>query len=543
MKFEQVILSRLKRSKFSSRQNFDTPADAELLQSIKANGIIEPLIVRPADKNNLEIVCGDRRYHQACKAAKSNGGMSKYKIPVIIRNLTDDQAFEFMIIENHQRKNLTNLEEAKSFKKYIDKFGKQNIDGLADRLGTSGGYIRKRVAVMELPKNVLKSWNDGKLRFGHLEQFLRLQDKIEQGLFVKVTLEENLTIDRLKNKIDFRSPNLKIAEFDLKKCHQCHSNSDVQISLFAIDKSSGTRCLNPKCFTENTRKFFSTNWKTSKAFKKNKTNGFRLSHELKRSEYEQLWTSQIDKECKKCLKFVTIIDLSSGYNIDTACLDLKCYNKKNNYTTPKKKKKPGEPRCDWHGVHFREKFYETRIPEIISNDIKADSELSMRLAIFSIVKTNNFLHSWFAGKYGIKTKSLSGSYFRLNGHQILNTIKILKLKSLKELLKEITSNIIINKDFYPENRQLVAEHLKINLKKEWTPDQEYFAKKHKPEILEMGHKFKVFDQKIVQNYLTKILNKTPGKFDSCKKGQLIDLFLKSGANLEGVVPDEILNTK
>ena len=68
MKFEQVILSKLKPSKLNSRTNFATPEDDELRQSIESNGIIEPLIARPI-KNNLEIICGHRRYYQACNVA------------------------------------------------------------------------------------------------------------------------------------------------------------------------------------------------------------------------------------------------------------------------------------------------------------------------------------------------------------------------------------------------------------------------------------------------------------------------------------------
>ena len=544
MKFQEIILSKLKPSKLNSRTNFDTPEDAELRQSIESNGVIEPIIVRNI-KDKLEIICGHRRYYQACKVAKTNGGMTKYTIPVVIRNLTDDQAFEFMVIENYQRQNLTNLEEARSFKKYIDKVGQNHVDDLAQRIGTSGGYIRKRVEIMALPKTVLKLWEDHKLSFGHLEQFLRLQDKTEQDMYIKTTIDQGLTVSRLKSTIDFKTPDLKTAEFNLKtaNCHQCHNNSDLQLNLFAIDKPEKTKCLNPKCFIDNTRKFLTTSWTKSKLFKKNHTNGYKFRHEIKQSDYEQLWTSQIDKECKKCQKFVSILDLSNNYSIDTACLDTKCYNKKNSYQRPKKKKKPGEPRCDWHGVYFREKFYKTRIPEIIDQDIKADSEISIRLAVFSVIKTNRFLHVWFAKKYKIIKNISDDNFFRLTGQQIFEPLKKLKLKQLKELLKETISKTIIDKDFYHENREIIAQHLKINLKKEWTPDKEYFAKKHKPEILEIGHKFKIFDQQLVQDYLTKTFNKSSGQFESCKKSELIDLFLKSGVSLAGLVPDEILNIK
>ena len=117
----------------------------------------------------------------------------------------------------------------------------------------------------------------------------------------------------------------------------------------------------------------------------------------------------------------------------------------------------------------------------------------------------------------------------------------LKSKDLKLLLKEATSIVITNKDFYAENRQIVAQHLDINLKKEWKPDEEYLSKKVKSEILTMGEKFKIFSQKKVKDYMSEVLGKLPSQIETLKKSELVDLFLN--ADLSGVVPEEIWKIK
>jgi ParB family chromosome partitioning protein len=525
MKFEEVSLSRLKPSPFNPRETFNEAEDEKLRASIKSNGIIQNLLVRPVGKH-LEIVCGHRRFNQASILAKSNGGLSKNKVPVVIRDLTDDQAFEIMTIENLQRENLTNFDQAKGFKSFIDrnKNGKEAIEKLANNLGISPGFIRARVAVMELPKIALDNWKSGKLSFAHLEQFIRVKDP---ETLIKQTIENGISASRLKSNIDWRAPELSKAKFNIKTagCPSCHHNTSTQKKLFDIDDDK-TKCLNSPCYIDNTRKWYVKNWK------KGKTNGYRFYHEI--DNYESIWSSEIDAECKKCDNLVSIVDLTGHNNQELACINSACYRKKRKAAkAPAAAKVKGAPRVQWHGDYFREKFYTERIPQIIEKNLKPDDEVALRLSVFSIVLTHGFLHGWFAEKFNIKQE------YGLKGSQIFEPLKKLKVKDLKLVLKEATAMIITNKDFYSENRQIVAEHLAIDLKKEWVPDEEYFSKKLKSEILDMGHKFKIFSQKPVKTYLSQKLGKLPNQIETLKKSELVDLFLKSGANLSGVVPEEI----
>ena len=165
------------------RRRFDGPAFDELLASVREKGVIQPIVVRPLGNGNqnplFEIVAGERRWRASMKAAKEK--QDRRYIPAIIRDLDDNTAFEIMTIENLQREDLTELEEATSFKTYLDRKGVDSIEDLALKVGTTAAYIRRRVSVLGLPEQALALSEEGKLKFGHLALLVRLGDR-DKGL-------------------------------------------------------------------------------------------------------------------------------------------------------------------------------------------------------------------------------------------------------------------------------------------------------------------------------------------------------------------------
>lgn len=142
----EIPLDKIKFNPANPRKHCDKKALDELTASVAAQGILEPIIVRPLDgpTGPYEIVAGERRFRAA-------GAAGLEKIPAIVRTLTDDEAFDVMMIENLQRADLTEREEAESFKAYIDaRGGEDAIGALAEKTGTPAGYIRSRVRVKEL---------------------------------------------------------------------------------------------------------------------------------------------------------------------------------------------------------------------------------------------------------------------------------------------------------------------------------------------------------------------------------------------------------
>lgn len=120
----------------------------ELLLSVSERGLLQPIIVRPLEKEDaFEVVAGNRRLH-ACKK------LGLRKVPCYVMNLDDKEAYETSIVENLQRKSLNPIEEARAFRKYVKEFGYGSETELAGRLGKSPSYISRRIALLKLPTGV-----------------------------------------------------------------------------------------------------------------------------------------------------------------------------------------------------------------------------------------------------------------------------------------------------------------------------------------------------------------------------------------------------
>jgi ParB family chromosome partitioning protein len=551
MKLEQIVLSKIKFSKINPRTIFNTEEDAELEASIKALGVLEPILLRPVN-GHLEVVAGERRVRATSNIAKANGGLTKNTIPAIVRKLTDNEAFEIMIVENLQRENLTDLDEAKGFQSFIKKRGEKHIKSLAEKIGKKTGYIMGRIAVMKLPKIALDAWAAGDLAFGHLQQLIRLEGETLDAFVKQVLNDEELTVNDLRNEINWQKPLLKDAPFDVKTtaCHKCDHNTERQKKLFDVDASTDAKCMNPECYMNAARTHLAAGWKKTKYHKANKTNSFRFRQEIGYDDYHNLSYSAIHKECKACDKFITIIDLTGSGGCTKACLDEKCYNKLTKVAVADQRAKdkaakgdvtpdPDVPRVDWHGTQFREKFYTDRLPEAIKKDVKPNSETAMRFALFALLQDNYELREPFIKANKLKAAQEFG---RVNAAGIFKALEKMKIVQLQSYLKDAVTLMVLGDGFQASNRHLIAEHLKIDLKKEWRIDAEYLAKKHRPEILIIGHEFKFFEQQTVKDYLGKKYGKTTAQLESLKKAELVDVFLNSKGDLAGMVPSEILNT-
>src|SRR5512137_2128 len=284
--FKEVELSKLKPNPWNPRdeEDFKGADFDELTESIRKNGVYSPIMVRPVKKDHYEIIFGERRFRASCKVAEKNGGIKKATIPAIVRDMSDDAAFDACMIENLQRKDLNELQEAKAFKAWVDRHAKKDkklavVKDLADRTQKSARYINRRIQVMGLPEKVLKAWDKGQIAFGHLEQLVRLGDekKIED-FFNRAKSWDGYSVTRMRQEIDQESIELQHAAFDLEKagCTTCDFNADVQKNLFGDDLGmSKTACLNPKCFKKNQNEGLLSNWE-KKYRKRYGTTGFRF---------------------------------------------------------------------------------------------------------------------------------------------------------------------------------------------------------------------------------------------------------------------------
>jgi ParB family chromosome partitioning protein len=156
-----IPIEHLRPGRFQPRHHFDEGSVAALAESIKAQGILQPILVRrhPERPNEFEIVAGERRW-RAAQIAKL------HEVPVIIRDLTDAESLELAIVENVQRQDLTPLEEAEGYRRLIDDF-QHTQDDLARTLGKSRSHIANTLRLLSLPQGVKLLMDEGKLTAGH----------------------------------------------------------------------------------------------------------------------------------------------------------------------------------------------------------------------------------------------------------------------------------------------------------------------------------------------------------------------------------------
>lgn len=174
------------------RQKFDQEALKELADSIHEHGLLQPVLVRP-NGDIYEIIAGERRY----RAAKIAGLRS---IPVVVREISDVQAAEISLVENVQRDDLTVIEEGMAYKNMIDNYG-YTQEMLAEKIGKSRVYVTNTLRILNLPGQILKMIEEGKLSAGHARTILSLRNAGEQMAAAKEIVDEKLSVRETEKKI------------------------------------------------------------------------------------------------------------------------------------------------------------------------------------------------------------------------------------------------------------------------------------------------------------------------------------------------------
>jgi|TARA_B110000259_G_C14016265_1_gene401420 ParB family chromosome partitioning protein len=157
-KYLSVSVGELNRNRFQPRSFFDEKKIAELSQSIKKNGLIQPIAVRHDKNGGYEIIAGERRWIAAQKAGL-------HDVPVVILNLSDIQSLELAIVENIQREDLNSIEEAKGYAKLINDY-KYDHEKLSEFMGKSRSHISNTLRLLSLPEDVIKMVEEAQLTAG-----------------------------------------------------------------------------------------------------------------------------------------------------------------------------------------------------------------------------------------------------------------------------------------------------------------------------------------------------------------------------------------
>jgi ParB family chromosome partitioning protein len=165
------------------RKNFNQELLNELSESIKEQGIIQPILVRKKSEDKYEIVAGERRW-RAAQLAKI------HEVPVIILNIDDKKSLEFAILENIQRSDLNGIEEALGYDNLVKKFG-YSQETLSKILGKSRSHIANTLRLAGLPEEIKKMISDGLLTAGHARCLVNVPDNVK---LAKIIVNKNLSV-------------------------------------------------------------------------------------------------------------------------------------------------------------------------------------------------------------------------------------------------------------------------------------------------------------------------------------------------------------
>lgn len=198
-KVQEINIKELRPNPYQPRKIFQKEAIEELKQSIIEHGILQPIIVRKTIKG-YEIVVGERRF-RAAKEAKLE------TVPVVIRELNEQQMMELAVLENLQREDLTPIEEGAAYQNLMQKLN-MTQEELAKRLGKSRPHIANLVRLLSLPPKIQDLISTGDISMGHGRALLGLRKKENLHLVVEKILKENLNVRQLEQYIQHLNTNV-----------------------------------------------------------------------------------------------------------------------------------------------------------------------------------------------------------------------------------------------------------------------------------------------------------------------------------------------
>ena len=179
------------------RKIFDEDALAELADSIAKHGVIQPLLVRPMPDGSYQLVAGERRWR-----ASRMAGLTE--VPVVIKELSDDEAMALALIENLQREDLNAIEEAQGIKALMDTLSLTQ-DEAAERVGKSRPAVANALRLLKLPDSVIALVSDGKLSPGHARALLGFKDEQDIIETADLIIEKGLTVRDVEKLVKKRN--------------------------------------------------------------------------------------------------------------------------------------------------------------------------------------------------------------------------------------------------------------------------------------------------------------------------------------------------
>lgn len=187
---QKIPLAAIRKSSWQPRKQFEAEALADLTQSIKTHGVLQPLLVRTIPGGGFELIAGERRMRAAGEAGLTD-------VPAIVMEATDRDAMELALIENLQREDLNPMEEAAGYRTLAEKF-ELTQEKIAERVGKARASVANALRLLDLPKEVREAVSANKLSAGHAKALSGVEIEAEQVALATRAIKENLSVRNLE---------------------------------------------------------------------------------------------------------------------------------------------------------------------------------------------------------------------------------------------------------------------------------------------------------------------------------------------------------
>ena len=232
LNINSLPIADLERNKYQPRSIFDNEKLDELSSSIKKNGIIQPIAVRPNkyEKGKFEIIAGERRWIAAQRAGLN-------KVPVVVLDIDDEKSLELAIIENVQRQDLNIIEEAKGYQRLIQEFGYDH-EKISKLMSKSRSHISNTLRLLNLPKDIVGLLEEGKLTAGQARPLIGLPNasEIAENIVKKKVAAREIELlvknKKTKSKSDIKDPNIQFIQNEIE--------SKLGLSIEIVNKKNNS---------------------------------------------------------------------------------------------------------------------------------------------------------------------------------------------------------------------------------------------------------------------------------------------------------------
>lgn len=201
---QKAALRNIEPNPYQPRNRFNEDALAELSESIKQQGVIQPLVVEKNNQGGYTIIAGERRYRAARMAGLS-------EVPVVVRRFSDEEKLEIALIENIQREDLNPIEEAKAYKQLMDSY-ELNQEALSRKIGKKRSTVANAVRILKLPEDMQDSIVEGTLSPGHARAILSVLNPADQRILYSRIISDGLSVREAERQAEGFNRGVRFSE-------------------------------------------------------------------------------------------------------------------------------------------------------------------------------------------------------------------------------------------------------------------------------------------------------------------------------------------